>query len=1050
MKLAADRVLFRQLLFTAFCPLFEMMSRRILSTILLLFSLCGRPPLPAGEPQIDAQAFQLLQRHCFECHGPRKQESSLRLDVEETFSEPRIITEHNPPDSLLIQRISLASDDPERMPPSGARLTAAEIQLLTQWIRQGARIPEPQERIPHWSYRPLLSSPDASPSQLPIGTASTSVSSPIDQFVHSAMQEQKLEPSPREEPHRLLRRLHLDLIGLPPSPATITAFELDPSPSHYRRIVDSLLAHPQFGVRWARVWLDYARYADSHGFQRDDLREIWPYRDWVIDAFNSDMPYDQFSIEQLAGDLLPNATESQRIATGFHRCAPTNVEAGSLPEETRIEQVFDRVNTTGTIWLGTTLECSQCHDHKYDPISMEDYYRFFAYFNNTASEAELTNDAVPSSIAFRGPYIELADPVLDPQRKRLQNALAQAKAQLATKTSLLNETKSVWIAKLRERSSATAQAHVLKILRFESDGTTDTHEILDDGSVLLLGGDPPDKDAYRIQATTPLTDIRAIRLDALRHPSLPGNGPGRGDPVKTNFVLSEFSLHLGLANAASQDPATPLQNLQPVPIVRATADFSQQKYAVEKAFDGKLDTGWAIAPQFDREHHALFVFAEPLQLQPNQILLFSLSQQFGNGRTLGRFRLSALTGDLTQKPIAAELQNLLNKALENLSDSELAQLIKFQQQDDPEFRDLNQQILKLEKQIEAIKPVRSLVIQELSSPRPTHILERGDYQQLGELVSPAIPKYFQGKEENITDRLALARWLTSRDNPLVARVAVNRWWGELFGTGLVDTPEDFGLKGSLPSHPQLLDWLAAYYVEHNGSLKDLLRVIVLSETYCQCSRTSPAQLELDPTNRWLARGPRLRLDGETIRDQMLSISGTLNLKLHGPPIYPQQPSGLWTKVGGQVYNYEVSPTAEANRRSVYIIWKRASPYPSLINFDATSRLVCSVKRNRTSTPLQALTLLNDPVYVAAAENFADRIMAHSDTMTWDEQIDQAFMLSLSRRPNDSEREKIRSFFISSQESTSKSVAPNSAKRVRQAWVQVATVLLNLHETITKE
>ena len=1000
----------------------------------------------ANDDTPSSAAFQILKRNCFECHGHLKQEGDLRLDLPSEASLQSLFDAQHPDESLLLERVSHPQGHPDRMPPVGPGLTAQEIEILKLWIKAGPSWPDQSSTLSHWAYI----APQSTAVPTPPVTHSAWTNSPIDLFVLEKLTEQRLQPAPREKPERLLRRLYFDLIGLPPPPDVAEKFSNQPTDEEYSRIVDSLLSQPTFGERWARHWLDAAHYADSHGFQRDDLRDIWPYRDWVIEALNDDMPYDQYTIEQLAGDLLPNATEKQRIATGFLRCAPTNVEAGSLPEETRIEQVFDRVNTVGTVWLGTTFECCQCHDHKYDPFSAKDYYRVFACFNNTESEAGLEDDKVPSSIKFRGPYLEIADTERTRTIENLKSQLASIHHKLLERRRLLIETHESWYASLAARAVQVSEVHTLKILQFESLGTTDEHEILDDGSVLLTGGDPPDVDTYEIVVSGTTLPMSALRIAALKHPNLPGGGPGRGDPVRTNFVLNEVTAEVIQSSPETNTPQDlPIQKLK---FQSASANYSQAKFPVSDAIDGKPKTGWAIGPQFDRDHHAVFQFSQPIQLTTRQALRVRLTQNFGNGRTMGRVRLSAIIGDASATPIPPEIRSQLSQPFGELAEQAQSKVLDFYQLTDAPSIALKKTIANLENKISQLKPVQTLVVKELSEPRQSFVFLRGDYQQLGEEIKPDLPELFKVPEHSETtqgfNRLQLARWLASRQNPLSSRAAVNRYWGELFGNGLVTTPEDFGIKGAPPTHPKLLDWLVLYFEDHDYSLKKLVRAIVLSETYRQSSDTSEAQLQADPENTWLARGPRFRMDAEMVRDNILAVSGTLSLKQKGPPIYPQQPDGLWTKIGGQVYNYETSPLSDANRRSGYVVWKRASPYPSLINFDSTSRLVCSVKRNRTNTPLQALTLLNDPIYVNAAKQFSQRILREKASGSWDEKLNHAYRTCLSRLPTPTERQRLQELYDSIQADAP--LTQSASEKEMRAWFEIATVLLNLHETITKE
>ncbi|MEO6784673.1 MAG: DUF1549 and DUF1553 domain-containing protein, partial [Chthoniobacteraceae bacterium] len=766
---------------------------------------------------------------------------------------------------------------------------------------------------------------------------------------------------------------------------------------------------PQYGEKWARPWLDAARYADSHGFQRDDLRELWPYRDWVIRALNDDMPFDRFTIEQLAGDLLPNATEQQLIATGFNRCAPCNVEAGTDPEENRVNQVFDRVNTLGAVWLGTTIECCQCHDHKYDPFTSRDYYSLFSFFNNTEIEAERSNPKVPGSIRFLGPYMDVHDAASDAERARLTAEIADVKKQIAGKGGTgAAEPKRKRAAKKDNTPAAASTVsvteHVLTPEDFDSSGGSN-HKLLPDGSVLLTG-DPPATDTYIVTVQTDLKGITGFKLETLTDESLPGTGPGRGDPQRSNFVLNEFTVSAAAATAGGESP-------KPVRLADARADFSQENWDASGAIDGLPKTGWAIAPKFHAPHWATFRAVDlPAASEPLR-LTFRLVQEFGNARTIGRFRLLALTG---KYPAAEAASPPLVSA---------------------EVKRLNARVAALDKSLKSLGEARTLVVRELAAPRESFMFKRGDFHSPGAAVVPAMPALFQKETvANPPNRLALARWLVSRDNPLTARVIVNRLWAEIFGGGIVATPEDFGVKGDRPTHPELLDWLAVEFMDRGWSQKKLLRTIVTSETYRQSSGATPAMIERDPANRLLARGPRFRLSAEAVRDNALAISGLLDLKQFGPPIYPPQPAGLWDKVGGQKYEYTVSPGSEQYRRGIYIVLKRGSPYPSLVNFDATARLACRVKRSPSNTPLQALTLLNDPVYVQAARAFAARIVREMPNASADERLRHAFRLAVAREPHGAELAILRKLL--EQESPGEG-----------AWFAVASALLNLDETITK-
>jgi mono/diheme cytochrome c family protein len=1049
-------------------------------TLVIALALTVADPSPAADPPDKAaasrDALALVRRVCFECHGPEKQRGELRLDTRAAAlaggeTGPAVVPDKTDRGELL-RRVALPADAKGAMPPRGERLSAKQLQLLRDWIDQGAEWPAAGGT--HWAYvaprrptAPLLRDPQLT------------VRNPIDAFVLARLPKEGLKPSPEAPREILIRRLSLDITGLPPTPAEIDAFVNDKSKDAYEKVVDRLLASPQFGVKWARPWLDAARYADSHGFQRDDLRDLWAYRDWVVTALNADMPFDRFTIEQLAGDLLPNATQAQKIATGFNRNAPTNVEAGSDPEDTRVNQVFDRVNTVGTVWLGSTLECAQCHDHKYDPFTQKDYYRLFAFFNSTAVEAERANPKVPGSIRFLGPALELNDPAADAARAKLQAEIAGLTKKLAARADALRTPDAAWEAATRKAAADSPREHVLEVTDFDSSGGA-THEVLKDGSV-LISGDPPDRDTYTVTAKTTLTGIRGFKLEALTDPSLPGRGPGRGDAARPNFVLNTFAVTVAKPDGK---PAT-------VKLKDAKADFSQANFPVAGAIDADPKTAWAINPQFGKPHWAVFATDTPLGFDGGTVFTFTLVQDYGAGRTIGRLRLSAVTGG-TGAAIPSEVADALAVPAEKRTAAQQKAVLDHRLSQDVGYARLLTSRQQMEVELAKVPTAKTLVMQELNTPRPTTLFKRGDFRTPGVRVEPgtpvALPPLDPKAERN---RLGLAKWLVARDNPLTARVTVNRLWAELFGRGLVTTPEDFGVKGEPPTHPELLDWLAVEFQDptptppRNGeglnpapplpagegvggrglakpwSVKHLLRTIVLSATYRQSSRLTPDLKAKDPENRLLARGARFRLDAEGIRDNALSIAGLLSPKLGGPPVRPPQPEGLWVKVGGERYDYVVSPGEDKYRRGLYVIWKRAAPYPSFVAFDAPSRQACRVSRPRTNTPLQALTLLNDPVYVEAALAFAKRVVTEKPDATAADRIAHAFRLAMGRTPTAREVAVLKALYDAEREA----IDPAAAKRLVKdfafalpakvsaaefaAWYAVCAALLNLDETITK-
>ena len=934
--------------------------------------------------------YPVLQKACFECHGSENTKGDLRLDTRDVLSSHRkTISPGKPDESELIRRISLPREHKDAMPKRGKLLLDTEIQNLRKWIAAGAVWPADWTQKKHWSYVPPLRP------TLPSVKRQAWIANEIDPFVLSRLEKEGIPPSPETSPQVLFRRLALDLTGLPPSledsEKFVRDYQADPT-SALDHWADHLLSSPEFGVKWARHWLDLARYADSHGFQRDDLREVWAYRDWVVTALNKGMPFDQFTLEQVGGDLLPHATPDQIIATGFHRCTPTNVEAGTEPEESRINQVIDRVNTTGAVWMGITLECAQCHNHKYDAFSQRDYYGLLAYFNNTEKEAERTNPKVPGSIRFNGSPFKLKDPTLDDQRTALKKAIRETESQLAAST------KPTAQAPAPENEKDT----VLIPTAFITESGADFDQ-LEDGSILLTGS-APEEDAYTFEAKLPQGPFTGIKLEALTHPTLPGEGPGRGTADRPNFVLQGFE-----CSQSSLDGT----NRRDLPLRRAVASFSQKGFDASNLVTRAGNQSWAINPRFHESHWIAFHFTLPLKGQPGDKITIQMPQHHGGSRVIGRLRLSLISGPLPDAPGAKE--------------------------DHPQKTQLTLTLKNLNQKLAALTETTTEVMRELEAPRMTTLFKRGEYTQPSEPITAATPAVIDAKATGTGTRLDLARWLVSRDHPLTARVTVNRWWAEIFGRGIVSTVEDFGIKGEPPTHPELLDWLATEFMESGWSLKHLLKKIVTSATYRQSSSFIHPAAATDPANTLLWRGPRFRMDAEMIRDNALSIAGLLSLGKGGPPIRPPQPDGLWKKVGGAQYDYTVTPGEGKYRRGLYVVLKRGSPNPSFMNFDASARMACVVKRSRSNTPLQALTLLNDPVYVEATTAFARRITSLT-AKTPEEKISQAFRLALSRTPTESEATLLRSLF----HEQLKSSAQES-----EAWYAIAAALLNLDECITK-
>lgn len=984
----------------------------------------------------------ILRRHCYRCHGSKNQEASLQLNrrdgaMGEADSAEPIIVKHDADASLLIKRI-VSDEWGDIMPLDGQPLSKREISVLRRWIDQGAAWPDSLADAKHWAYQKIVR-PEVQQNEAAV--------SPVDHFVRKRLEQQGLKPAERVDRARLIRRVALALTGLPPTPEQVRGFISDESDDAYEKVVDQLLDSRHYGERWAVPWLDLARYADSNGFQADQLRDNWAYRDWVIRAFNSGMPFDDFVIDQLAGDLRPDATVDQKIATGFHRMTTCNVEAGVHPEANRVNQVVDRVNTTATVFMGTTLECCQCHDHKYDPFTQQDFYQIFAYFNNTPLEVKNTSGVTWD---FYGPTMDLPmGEALQQRRLELEQTLASLQADRKSVVEASEEEFAAWLAGLRDSSDALDWQTVVPE-KFVSTGDED-YEIQPDGAVLLTGS-VPDTVEHIFTLALPEDQVTAIKVDVLTDDAIPGKGPGRGDAQRTNIILSEVSCEL----------VTDKENV-PLELQDATADFSQKNWPVSAAIDGNRKTGWAISPQFGKPHWASFVLTEPIDDSVGHHLRVTLAQYYGRGRVIGKPRISFFKGDPTFLNLDDSLRELAGK--KKLRAGERKKLRAAFDSNNPRLREVDREIARVKKQLDQVQPETTLVMTEMDERRETFVMIRGDYENTGDKVKPGTPATLpSGNDIPATgDRLELARWLTSAENPLLARVTVNRWWGEIFGTGLVNTPEDFGTQGEDPSHPRLLDWLASELIESDWSMKHVHKLMVMSETFAQSSRITPETLEADPNNRLLSRGPRYRLSAELIRDNALAISGLLSAKMYGPPIMPFQPDNIWRSVGRNQPKWKAAESEDRFRRGLYVVWKRAAPYPSFINFDAPDRGSCTVNRGRSNTPLQALTLLNDPAYAEMALALADRVLSESPSSDDRSRIAYAIEVSLARPATEYEIDVLRQLLDSERETLRENTAlvaervkvPFRGMRLRTkdqaelaAWFAVANALLNLDETMS--
>ena len=849
-----------------------------------------------------------------------------------------------------------------------------------------------------------------------------------------------LSPESEADRYTLIRRVWLDLIGIPPTPAEVEAFVNDRSPDAYEKVVDRLLASKRFGEHWARMWMDLARYADTKGYEKDQPRQIWRYRDWVIDAFNADMPYDRFTIEQLAGDLLPNRTDSELLATAFHRNTMTNDEGGTDDEEFRVAAVKDRIDTTVQVWMGLTMGCAKCHSHKYDPITHEEYYRFYAFFNQT-EDADRYDD---------GPTVPMPTPELKQRVTSLEKRRDQLRKEFNKPSPELTQEQRDW-----ERAIAASRPWMTLPVIAASAESGATLSVRTDGAVLATGA-KKETDTYTLTAVLPLERVTAVRLEVLNDPSLPKGGPGRHTDDQ-NAVVSEFLIEKIDPQSAERKPLS-LQN--------SRADFSQKDWEVGKAIDGNPSTGWAWAPANRKPHLAVFDFRETVTALGGKIQI-TIKQNFPKLQ-LGCFRLSVSGAD--PKFLQPEFRSLGEIAAIDAG----TRTPDDQKRLDEAFRRQHEPTASIYRQLTAVEKELAVARKEVPNTpilrdlpkdkqRVTRIHQRGNFLDPGAEVKPGLPAAFGSLPEGAPmTRLGVAQWLVSPDNPLTPRVAANRIWARLFGAGLVETEEDFGSQGIVASHPELLDWLAVEYRDALGwSMKKLLRTIVMSATYRQASRKDPATLKADPRNLLISRGPRFRLPAEVIRDQSLAAAGLLSEKMYGPSIMPPQPPGLW-KAAYSSMKWETSPGEDRHRRALYTFGRRTSPYPSLTTFDAGSGEVCTIRRVRTNIPLQALITLNDPAFVEAAAALGRRMLTEAGP-TNEERADYGFRLVLIRPPSEGEVQRLAAMYEVTRrhfeneageaksllESANVQVSMNQNPIELAAWTIVGNVLLNLDETVTK-
>ena len=965
-----------------------------------------------AEPPLDfnRDVRPLLSDRCFACHGPDAgdRQAGLRLDLRETAtaaleSGAVAVVPANTAASELFTRITSTDPDLVMPPPHvGKPITPAEARILERWIASGA------EYRGHWAFerveQPAV--PEVRDSSWP--------KTPLDRFILARLEAEGIAPAPEADRVTLARRLALDLTGLPPAPEAVGSFLADTAPDAYERYVDSLLASPHFGERMAIEWLDAARYADSHGYQTDSSRSNWPWRDWLIRAFNENLSFDQFTVDQLAGDMLENPTRDQIVATGFNRNHRINGEGGIIAEEWRVETVIDRVETTGQTWLGLTVGCSRCHDHKYDPLTQREFYALFALFNNVPETGSIMGS--PNRAGGNSdPLFEFPSPEQEGELARLNKVVADAEAAVKAEGANIDPLVREWEASLGPLLGGAEKAwESFEPLELRSAGGA-TFRRIEDGSWLVEGANPP-FDTYEFEALLPGQSFGGVRLEIIPDPALAGGG-GFGRSGNGNVVISKLEIEIEPADGG--DPV-------PVKLTRTEADYEQQNWPAAAVLAGQKGKGWAVDGQDPAKRQPRHLAAFPaaaVDVQENSRVVVRIRQEAFAGHAIGKFRLAITGSDPALIGIAGpNLPDVVAAALAVDRDTRSPQ-----QQDDLRkfYREkVDGPIKRAEATREAAKKsladfrstVPTAMVMNEGPSRDAFLLVRGEYDKRGEKVPPGLPAFLPAVPEGMkADRLGLARWIVSRDNPLTARVQVNRLWERFFGMGIVKTSENLGSQAEYPSHPELLDWMAAQFMEGSSlpavggkpagpwDTKAFVKLLVSSAVYRQSAVLTPEKLARDPANRLLARAPRIRLPGEVVRDQAVAAAGLLVPTIGGPSVRPWMPDGVWdeTSMYGDLRGYKPDTGPGRYRRTMYTIWKRTAAPPTMLLFDAPNRETCQVKRSRTNTPLQALALLNETTFIEAAHGLARRMLGEGGN-TPATRIAHGFRLAIGRPPSDSE------------------------------------------------
>lgn len=981
----------------------------------------------------------ILSEKCFACHGfdAKTREADLRLDTFEGATDPqrkgKAIVPGNAAASAVIQRI-MSQDPDEVMPPPDAvhKIQPKEREILKRWINEGAKYEM------HWAFSPPRKQ------TLPAVKSSAWVKNPIDTFIAERHEKEGLQASPEADRATLLRRLSLDLTGLPPTPLELQEFLSDESPQAYEKVVDRLLASPHFGERMALPWLDAARYADSNGFQQDGDTHQYVWRDWVIKALNENMPFDQFTIEQIAGDLVPNATLSQKVATGFHRCHMLNGEGGAIAEEQRNIILFDRVDVTATNWLGLTLACAQCHDHKYDPLSQMDYYSMMAFFN------QVPERGVPGG----GGQYRIADPWVHAGSEEQMRQLADLENQIEwirdQEQRIQKSKEFIEFIEQSEKSPMVGDEAFWKTVAPDSMKASNGVELhLQADQSIFSAGVTAAKSDYTIEIPVTAEGLTGLRFDLIPDKRFPMEGSGRAE--SGNAVLSKLTLE---------------SNGKVLPIAMTTAGYSQGGFSPDAILDNNPQTGWAYVPKVNEAQYLAVQLKDKLSTVGQLRIVLSFQSKH-IAHMFGRFRISVSSENepVAQAQVSAEVRGILAKHPEKRSPKERETFYQAMSARHPEIMKLRANHARLTAASDTLKSqLPRVMVMSDAQPRKTFRYERGSYEMPREEVSSNTPAALPPMDPILPkNRLGLAQWLVSDANPLTARVHVNRLWQHYFGKGIVKTSENFGLGGDLPTHPALLDWLAVEFRESGWNVKHLHRLIVTSATYRQSSKVTSEMLQRDPENKLYARASRFRMSSLILRDYALHTSGLLQGQLYGKPVYPYQPATIWDGLSitkERDFTYPLSQGADLYRRSVYTFWRRTVAPGNL--FDTSARRTCEVKMNLTSTPLHALTTMNDPTWVESARVLAERVMQKgSDAEAW---LDDAFLRVCLREADPMEKGMLLNAWSKSlkhfqtnakaaQELLGTGAAPRDARLdtvQHAALTHVCLTIYNLDEALTRQ